>query len=92
MVVTVGGPLLPGQSDIHPVPSVPLLVTGMTAGGVHLVRHLATGIHGRFALKLPPGTYTVTADIYTQIRQASSPTPKSPSYVGNPFTFASPNK
>ena len=29
------------------------------------MRHLATGIHGRFALKLPPGTYTVTADIYT---------------------------
>ena len=66
VVVEEGGPLpLPGQSDIRPMRSMPLLVRGTTTSGVHVLRHLVTDGHGRFALKLPPGIYTITAEIYT---------------------------
>lgn len=58
-----GPPPPPGQSDVHPISS-PLVVTGETAAGARLVRHLSADSHGRFAVKLPPGIYTVTALIF----------------------------
>jgi hypothetical protein len=67
VVVYEGGPPPPpgsNQSDIHPVPSAPLVVKGTTAAGIRLLRHLSTDSHGRFTLNLPPGVYTVTAVIF----------------------------
>jgi hypothetical protein len=67
IVATQGGPApLPGQSqsDVHPQRSVVVLVMGTTTTGVHLVRHVTTNNHGRFAVNLPPGHYTLTGLLY----------------------------
>jgi hypothetical protein len=66
VVVQEGGPPpLPGQSDIRPLRSMPLVVTGTTAAGTGFWRHVSTDSHGRFALKVPPGIYTITAEIHS---------------------------
>jgi hypothetical protein len=63
VVVREGGPVLQPPGGV-PQGYAPLVVTGTTTAGIRLVRHLSTDGHGRFALKLPPGVYTVTARIF----------------------------
>ncbi len=41
-----------------------MLVRGVTDSGRRIVRRFAAGRDGRFALVLPPGTYTFTAVLY----------------------------
>lgn len=56
-VVQEGGEV----TQARPLSAVPLVVTGTTAAGVYVTRHLATNAAGRFGLGLAPGRYTVTA-------------------------------
>jgi hypothetical protein len=58
VVVTLGWLKQPGA---HPIPSVRLLVTGSTTSDTRLTRHLTADGQGHFALRLPPGNYTMTA-------------------------------
>jgi hypothetical protein len=66
--VVVGGPEDPSTGGLaiplnHPQPLGfrRILVTGTTTTGAAVHRHVATDRHGRFALSVPTGTYTVTA-------------------------------
>jgi hypothetical protein len=58
-----GGPMtVSGQvAGARPLPSARLVVIGTTSAGARLLRHLQANAHGRFALRLPAGLYTVTA-------------------------------
>ncbi len=64
VVVSGGATFSTAASPSHPIRSAPLLVRGLTGSGRRLVRHFAAGRDGRFALVLPPGTYTFTAVLY----------------------------
>jgi hypothetical protein len=62
VVVTEGGPPPPpGQSDVRPDSHQSLTISGTTDHGAHMTRFTTTDARGRFALRLAPGTYTVTA-------------------------------
>jgi hypothetical protein len=61
VVVTEGGPPPPGQSDVHPDSHQSLTISGTTDHGAHMTRFATTDARGRFALRLPPGTFTITA-------------------------------
>jgi hypothetical protein len=64
-VVTTGGVTsITGTSPVEPIRSAPMQVRGYTGSGRRIVRRFAAGRDGRFALVLPPGTYTFTAVIY----------------------------
>jgi hypothetical protein len=64
VVIEGGPPPVFGSPPVgaRPYPHVPVLVTGTTAAGVHVVRRLVADGHGRFALKLRPGKYIVAAN------------------------------
>lgn len=76
VVIEGGKDPSPGRSDIHPIPSARLVVIGVTATGDRLVKHLRADVHGRFALRLPPGRYTVTAPIFEPARRPLSDEPR----------------
>jgi hypothetical protein len=59
-VLLEGGPV--GSYGVHPV-AAPLVVTGTTTAGAHVLRRLTSDRAGRFTLNLPPGAYTITAVI-----------------------------
>jgi hypothetical protein len=62
VVVTEGGPPPPpGQSDVRPDSHQSLTISGTTDHGAHMTRFATTDARGRFALRLPPGTFTITA-------------------------------
>jgi hypothetical protein len=61
VVLLQGGPR--GTSGQHPIKDAALAVTGTTTAGSRLRSYFSAGSHGRFALKLAPGVYTVTAII-----------------------------
>jgi len=63
-VLVEGGAPRGSDSDIQPIRSAPMLVTGQTASGRRVARRFWAGRRGHFRLKLPPGTYTVTAVLY----------------------------
>jgi hypothetical protein len=48
-----------GQGGVGPILHAELSVTGRTTSGVRVVRHVMTDKHGKFALDVPPGWYTV---------------------------------
>jgi hypothetical protein len=53
-----------GVVDLRAVRAARLLITGRTVAGTRLVRRSTTGKDGRFRLRLPPGRYAVTAEIF----------------------------
>ena len=57
---STGGPAIPVNHP-EPLPFRRILVTGTTTGGTDVHLRLRADRHGRFALGLPTGTYTVTA-------------------------------
>lgn len=68
VVVTEGGPppTTPGGSDVRPDANATVIVIGTSASGRHIRRTETTDRHGRFALRLPPGTYTVSGVEFSQ--------------------------
>jgi hypothetical protein len=64
VVVEGGLTQVSGGSDIQPVRSAPMLVTGFTTSGRRVARRFTADREGHFRLKLLPGRYTVTAVLY----------------------------
>ena len=64
VVVEGGLTQVAGESDIRPIRSAPMLVTGFTASGGRVARRFTADREGHFHLKLLPGGYTVTAVLY----------------------------
>lgn len=75
IVVTEGGPppVTPGGSDVRPDANATLIVIGVRANGMHLRRTDTTDRHGRFALRLPPGRYIVSAVEFGQLPLSRQP-------------------
>jgi hypothetical protein len=74
VVIEGGPPPLPGSSkrvlaDSH----ADVVVTGTTASGARVVRHFTADAQGRFALRLPPGTYRIAALTYSGLPLARQP-------------------
>jgi hypothetical protein len=66
-VVTEGGPSMrdsSGGSDIRPMGNAQIRVTGTTAAGSKITRHLIADSGGRFQVALPPGDYTISAFMF----------------------------
>ena len=63
-VAVEGGATQLSGSDIQPIRSAPMLVTGFTTPGRRVARRFTADRRGHFTLKLPPGRYTVTAVLY----------------------------
>jgi hypothetical protein len=65
VVETQGGPLVvnPG-SDLHPIRSAPVLLSGVTLAGRRVHRQMRADRRGRFSLSLLPGNYRFTAVLY----------------------------
>jgi hypothetical protein len=65
VVETQGGPLVvnPG-SDLHPIRSAQVLVSGFTLSGRRVHRLMSADHRGRFTLGLLPGSYRFTAVLY----------------------------
>jgi hypothetical protein len=63
-VAVEGGAPESSGSDINPIRSAPMLVTGITNSGRRVTRRFTADRHGHFKLVLPPGRYTVTAVLY----------------------------
>jgi hypothetical protein len=59
-----GPPVGPPYREFRAFSRAPVLVTGITAAGAALVRHVTANTSGRFALDLPPGHYFVTLATY----------------------------
>jgi hypothetical protein len=66
-----GGPAIPVN---HPEPLAfrPIVVTGRTSGGASVHLRLKADSHGRFTVKLPAGTYTVTALVSNSVPPTAS--------------------
>jgi hypothetical protein len=64
-VMLVGGPLTSSglTTGARPDPHAHIVVTGTTAAGARLLRSFTADASGHFALKLPPGVYSVAAVI-----------------------------
>jgi hypothetical protein len=75
VVVTEGGPppSTPGASDVRPDANATVIVIGASANGRHIRRTETTDRHGRFALRLPPGTYTVSGVEFSQLPLSRQP-------------------
>ncbi len=76
VVLIEGGPPPPPGSTAHGAQGdahARIVVTGTTSLGAHLLRRFTADAHGRFALKLPPGTYSVAAVVDTTAPLASQP-------------------
>jgi hypothetical protein len=57
----------------RPLSHARLVVAGTTNAGARLLRHLTANTHGRFAVKLPAGTYVITALIIHNAPMAEQP-------------------
>ncbi len=76
VVIEGGPPTSTGSTNAaRPLPHVHILISGTTANGATIVRHLTTNTRGRFAAALPNGTYTVTAITYGPATRALSTQP-----------------
>jgi peptidoglycan/LPS O-acetylase OafA/YrhL len=78
VVVFEGGPLTPDNAPhrkFRPVRYAQLVVIGHTAAGLRIVRYLTADSHGRFAVNLAPGRYTVTALTYGPASRSLSTEP-----------------
>jgi hypothetical protein len=71
VVLLQGGP--PRTSGQHPIKDAALAVTGTTSAGGRVHRYFSAGSRGRFAVKLAPGVYTVTAVISGAATMAGQP-------------------
>jgi hypothetical protein len=94
VVLIEGGPMtVSGQTaGTRPLSHARLVVAGTTNAGARLLRHLNANTNGRFALRLPAGTYVVTALIIHNAPMGQQPnqkiTVRSGHAVRVPITFA----
>jgi hypothetical protein len=65
-VVLIGGGTVypPGGSDVYRVKGAFVLVSGMSASGAKVERHLVCDSRGHFRVRLSPGRYTFVAQIF----------------------------
>jgi hypothetical protein len=85
-VVGVGGPAPLHGSNDRPWPDshANVVIVGTTATGERLVRRLYADAQGRFALKLPAGVYTVSAQAHSGLPLAKQPHTKLTVAHGDP--------